>query len=107
MIASPWEDGDLLLSPEFQERNRDIAVQRLGWPDEAVSNCRQIEAKYPEWYCWWTLTPWPRRDGPAYGAARIHRRPVEANLYAATPAELAALIEAKEAQQKATWPPHG
>jgi hypothetical protein len=92
------------LPPHVQERNREIVAERLGWPDEALGACREIEAGAAGWYCWWTPLPWPDPGfRPAYGAARIDRRPVgDPSLYARTPGELAELIKAASADREAS-----
>lgn len=88
-----------------EEQAREIVAERLGWPPGAVEACRAVEEKHPTWYCWWTPGPWPRRGGPAYGAARIHRRVGDANLYADTPSELSELIaKTTEEEARNSWP---
>jgi hypothetical protein len=88
--------GNAQLPPEVQERNRELVAERLGWPDGAIEACRKVEAAHPGWYSWWSPNPWPPRDGPAYGAARINARWNDPTLYADTPEELAELIEAAQ-----------
>ena len=88
------------LPPEVQERNREIIAERLGWPAGAVSNCRQVEAGRPRWYCWWTpdLQPGPGFS-PTYGPAPANAPAAQhVILYARSPGELAGLIRSKDAE---------
>ena len=93
--------GNAQLPPEVQERNRELVAERLGWPDGALEACRKVEAVHSGWYCWWSPTPWPPRDRPAYGAARVNAHWNVPPLYAETPDDLAMLIDAadKDAQR--------
>lgn len=83
------------------ERGREILAERLGWPQNAPTVCGHIEKRFPGYYAWWTPLPYPDPGfRPAWGAARINRRPLSnPNLYARSPAELAELIEAANAER--------
>lgn len=84
--------------PELAEKNRELLAERGGWPPEALATVRQLERRHPGWHCWWTPRPWRKDgnvpDGPAYGADRARRAQAGGALYAATPGELAEMIEA-------------
>ena len=101
MTTSPEQGSDFPLSPELQERSRKLVAERLGWPGGALEACREIESRFPRWYCWWTSSPYPDPGfQPAYGAARIGAAPLGGqSLYARTAGELAELIKTGNAKQ--------
>lgn len=88
--------------PIDHEKNRQILADRCGWPDGALDACREIEARFPAWHCWWTDSPWRADgqvpDGPCFGADRVKHARAGGALYAVTPDEVAQMI--KEADER-------
>jgi hypothetical protein len=74
------------------ERNRELIAERLGWPDGALNECRDLEARYPDYFCWWTSRGYPD-PVPGYGAA-LRGGQTPHSVHGATPEKLAAAIEA-------------
>ena len=87
------------------ERNREIIARRGCWPPGALTVVRELEARFPAWYAWWTPKPWRADgnvpDGPAFGAALIHNTRAGCSLYATTPEELAQLIHKADEERAA------
>lgn len=90
-------DGVTPLPPPVQQLIREIVADHLGWPAEALKAFEGIEETFPEYYCWWTPSPWPDPGfAPAWSAAHRCRTSVSADpdIYARTPGELAERISA-------------
>jgi hypothetical protein len=85
--------GDLApAGRELAERNRELLAERCGWPDGALDAVRDIEARYPDYFAWWTAQGYPD-PVPGYGAARREQLTPQ-SVHGATPEKLAEAIEA-------------
>lgn len=67
----------------IQERNRELLARRLGWPPDALDECRAFEREFTGWYAWWSSTYGGYGASPAYGPfirQRTHYSPTAEGL---------------------------
>lgn len=81
------------LSPEQIARNRALIAERGGWPADALGHCLALESDHPDWRVHYVKGGLGLYPDPGYCAVREDWQGRPHSLYAATPAELAALIE--------------